>query len=130
MRLIRPCLDGGHGTWPSPLCGVVLSVLHGAGMVSDRTEVTAVPSVLAGPVQRAHSYQSRHARQGLTSPHSSQGLGRWRGHEFLERHEAKSDEGLMADFGLSAWPSFLGLAGHRSVGPLLANVSWDARAAN
>jgi hypothetical protein len=43
----------------SPLCGVVLSGLCGAKMVSDRAEVTVVPLVLAGSVRHVHSCQSR-----------------------------------------------------------------------
>ena len=113
-----------------PLCGVVLSMLHDARMASNRTEVTIVPSVLAGSVWHAHSYQSRHARLGLTSPCSSQGSKRWRGREFLVRCAAKSDEGVVADFGLSTCPGFLGPAGPRSFGPLLADVSWAAPPAN
>jgi hypothetical protein len=45
-------------------------------------------------------------------------------------HVAKSDEGVMADRCLSAWPSFLGSTRPRSFGHLLANVSWVARPAN
>jgi hypothetical protein len=37
------------------LGGVVLSELCGAGVVSDRTEVTVIPSVLAGLVRHAYS---------------------------------------------------------------------------
>ena len=37
---------------------------------------------------------------------------------------AKSEEGVMADPRLSAWPGFLGSAGPRSFGLLLADVSW------
>jgi hypothetical protein len=48
-----------------PPCGVVLSMLRGVGMASDRTEVTAVPSVLARLVWRACSCQSR--RRGRES---------------------------------------------------------------
>jgi hypothetical protein len=36
------------------LDGVILSELRGTGVASDRTEVTAVPSVLAGSVR--HTY--------------------------------------------------------------------------
>jgi len=93
MRLVGPYLDGGHRTWPSPSCGVVLSVLRGVGMASERTEVTAVPSVLTGSVWCANSGQSRHASLGPTSPRSSQGSGQWRGREFLMRRAAKSEEG-------------------------------------
>jgi hypothetical protein len=41
--------------------GVVLSELRDAEVVSDWTEVTAVPSVLAGSVRRAYPCQGRHA---------------------------------------------------------------------
>jgi hypothetical protein len=88
--------------------------------------VTIVPSILVGSVRHAHSYQSRHAWLGPTSPHSSLGSGWWRGHEFLERRATKSDEGVMANFVLSAWPGFLGLARPQSFGSLLADVSWAA----
>jgi hypothetical protein len=81
-------------------------------------------------VRQAHSCQSKHAWLGLTSPHSSLGLGRWRGHEFLMHHAAKSNEGVVVDFGLSSWPSFLGSARPWSFGPLLADVSWATRFAN
>jgi len=46
------------------------------------------------------------------------------------RHVAKSNEGVMADFGLSAWPSFLGSTGPQSFGTLLADVSWAAHPTN
>ena len=70
LCLVGSYLDGGSLYWQLPPCGVVLSMLHGAGMVSDWTKVTAVPLVLVGSVQRAHSCQSKHARLGPTS-HSS-----------------------------------------------------------
>jgi hypothetical protein len=57
------------------LGGVVLSKLRGAEAASDRTEVTVVPSVLAGSVRRAYPYQGRHAWLGSTSSHSSRGSG-------------------------------------------------------
>jgi hypothetical protein len=59
--LVGPYLDGGSPYWPSSLGGVVLSTLRGAGMASNGAEVTVVPSVLAGSVQRACSCQSRRA---------------------------------------------------------------------
>ena len=37
---------------------VVLSMLHAAGVASDWTEVTAVPSILVGLVRHAYSCQS------------------------------------------------------------------------
>jgi hypothetical protein len=37
-HLVRPYLDVGSLYWPPLLGGVVLSLLHGAGMASDRTE--------------------------------------------------------------------------------------------
>ena len=91
-------------------------MLRGAGMTSDQTEVTDVPLVLVGSVWRAHSCQSKHASPGPTSPRSSQGSGRWRGREFLVRPAAKSNEGVVADLILSAWPGFLESAGRRSFG--------------
>jgi len=45
-------------------------------------------------------------------------------------HAAKSDEGVVANFGLSAWPSLLGPTRTRSFGPSLAVVSWAAQVAN
>jgi hypothetical protein len=93
MHLVGPYLDGGHRTWPSPPCGVVLSALRGTGMTSNQTEVTVVPLVLAGSVRRAHSCQSRHTWLGPTSPRSSQESGWWRGREFLVRRATKSNEG-------------------------------------
>jgi hypothetical protein len=47
MRPIGPYLDGGSPYRLSPPCDVVFSTQPGAGMASDRTEVTTVPSVLA-----------------------------------------------------------------------------------
>ena len=112
------------------LGGVVLSELHGTGMVSDRTEVTVVPSVLVGSVRRAYSCQSGHIRLGLTSPRPSLGSGRCRGRESLARHVAKAEEGVAADPDLGVRHVLLGLAGPRLFGPLLADVSWAARTAN
>jgi hypothetical protein len=87
------------GTVPAiiALGGVVLSKLCSVGVVSDRTEVTIVPSVLAGSVWRAYSCQSRHAWLDSTSPCFSQGSGWWRGHESSVCRMAKFDEGVMAD---------------------------------
>jgi hypothetical protein len=73
------------------LGGVVLSELRGAGVASDRTEVTAIPSILAGSVQRAYSCQSGHVWLGLTSSRSSQGSERWRCHVSLVRCVAKAE---------------------------------------
>jgi hypothetical protein len=53
IGLVRPYLDGGSPYWPSPLGVVVLSLLHGAGMASDWTKMSAVPSVLVGSMRRA-----------------------------------------------------------------------------
>ena len=105
-------------------------MLLGAGMVSNWTEVTAVPSVLGGSVRRVYSHQSRHAWSGSTPPNFSQGSEQWGGCEPLARRVAKSDEGVVADPRLSAWPGFLGSAGPRSFGLLLADVSWATRPAN
>ena len=81
MCLIGPYLDGGSLYWSSPLGGVVLSLLHDVEMASDRIEVTAVPSVLAGSVRRACFCQCRHAWLDSISPRSSQGPGQWSGRE-------------------------------------------------
>ena len=48
-------------------------VLHGAGMASDRTKVTAVTMVLAGLVRHACLRQSGHVAWGSTSPCSFRG---------------------------------------------------------
>jgi hypothetical protein len=71
MRLVDPYLDGGSLYCHSPPHAVILSVLRGVGMASDQTNVTAIPSVLAGSVWRAYPCQSRRARLGLTSFYSS-----------------------------------------------------------
>ena len=92
--------------------------------------MTAVPSVLAGSVRRVYSSQSRHSWSGSTPPRSSQGSEQWGGRESLARRVAKSDEGAAADPSLGVRPVLLGLAGPRSFGPLLADVSWAARPAN
>jgi len=91
MHLVGTYLADGHCTSRHRLGGVVLSVLHGTGMASDQTEVTTVPSVLAGLVWRAHSYQSGHAWLGSTSPRPSQGSRRQRGCESLTYHAAKAE---------------------------------------
>jgi hypothetical protein len=94
-RIICASCRGVSGRWApyraSPLGGVVLFVLRGTRMASDRTEVIVVHSVLTGSVRRAYSCQSKHTWLGPTSPRSSQGSGRWRGREFLVRHAAKSE---------------------------------------
>ena len=54
------------------LGGAVLSELHGTGVVSDQTELTAVPSILAESKWHAYSCQSGHIWLGSTSPCSSQ----------------------------------------------------------
>jgi hypothetical protein len=46
----------GHVLVVTTLGGIVLSVQRGTRMASDRTEVAAVPSVLAGSVRHACSY--------------------------------------------------------------------------
>jgi hypothetical protein len=55
MHLVR--LFWPMGTVPAvtALGGVVFSKLCGAGAASDRTEVTIVPSVLAGSVWRVYT---------------------------------------------------------------------------
>jgi hypothetical protein len=76
MCLVGLYLDDGSPYWPSPLGGVVLSLLRDVGMTSDRTKKTVVPSVLAGSVRRE---QARLARLNLSR--SSQGSRRWSGRE-------------------------------------------------
>jgi hypothetical protein len=44
------------------LCGVIMSVRRGIGMVSDQIEMTTITSVLAGLAWCACSCQSKHAR--------------------------------------------------------------------
>jgi hypothetical protein len=56
-----------------PSCSIVLFVRYGAGLASDRTEVTAVTSVLVRSVRRAYSYQSKHTELCSTSPCPAQG---------------------------------------------------------
>jgi hypothetical protein len=80
--------------------------------------VTAVASVLVGSVRCVYSCQSRRAWLGSTSPCSSQGSGRWRGHEFLVHRAAK----FVADSGLGIRPGSLGSAGPRLFGLLLADI--------
>ena len=109
MHLVGSFLDGGSPYGQPPPCGVVLSVLRGVGMVSDRTEVTVVPSIVAGSVQRAKSCQSRHVGLGLTSPRSSQGSRWWRGNESLARRAAKAEGGVAVDPVLGVRPVLLGL---------------------
>jgi hypothetical protein len=126
MRLVGPYLDGGSPYWLSPPCGVVLSAQRGAGIASDRTEVTIAPSVLAGLKRRACSWQSRHAWLGSISPHSLQGSGRWRDCASLARHAAKTEGGVAVDLGLGVWPGSLGSAKPRSFWPSPANTLWVA----
>jgi len=45
MHPVGPYVDGGSLYWLLPPCGIVLSAQRGAGIASDRTEVTAVPSL-------------------------------------------------------------------------------------
>jgi hypothetical protein len=91
MCLVGPYLDGGSPYYQLLSCGVVLSMLRGTGIASDQTEVTAIPSVLAGSVQRVYSCQSRCAWLGSTSPYSSKGSRQWRGHEPLVCRAAKAE---------------------------------------
>jgi hypothetical protein len=80
-------------------CSIVLSVQYGARLASNRTEVTAVTSVLAGLVWRACLCQSRHIKQGSTSPCPSQGSWWGRGHTF--DHHAANARGRDRD---RPWP--------------------------
>ena len=104
------------------LRGIVLFVRRGTGMTSDRTEVTVVPSVLAGSVRRACSCQSRHAWLGSTSPCLSRGRDRGEvvrlSSDVWLRHEGV----VMADPGLSVRSGLLGLVGPRPFGLSLAGV--------
>ena len=107
MCRVGPYLDGGSPYWPSPLGGVVLFLLRGAGMASDRTEVTVIPSVLARSKWHAYPCQNRHAWLCSTSPRSSQGSGQWRGRASLVRCAAESDEGVVAGPALALGLVFL-----------------------
>ena len=93
------------------LDGVVLSELRGAGVASDRTDVTVVPLVLAGSVRRGCSCQSRHAWLCSTSPRSSYGSGQWRGCVSVMRRGAKAEGRVMADPSLGVRFILLGLTG-------------------
>jgi hypothetical protein len=111
MRLVGPYLNGGHRTWPSLPCGVILSALRGAGMTSDRTEVTVVLLVLAGLVRHAHSCQSRHAgwvRPLLVPPRGQDG-GEVVSFLCVVRLSLMKGE-VVADPGLGVRPSFLSWA--------------------
>ena len=59
-----------------------MSTLCVAGMVSDRTEVTAIPSVLAGLVRR-HDLVRAGVLGGLDLSRLFQGVRTVRGHELL-----------------------------------------------
>ena len=111
------------------LGGVVLSELRGAGMASDRTEVTVIPSVLAR--SKWHAYPCQNGRSWLrsTSPRSSQGSGRRRGRESLARRTAKGEGGVAANPSLGVKHVLLGLAGPRLFGPSLTDIlraAWPA----
>jgi hypothetical protein len=71
MCLVGPYLDDGSPYWSSPLGSVVLSLLRGVGMASDRTEVTAISSSLQDQCGMPAD---------SISPCSFQGPGRWSGH--------------------------------------------------
>jgi hypothetical protein len=111
------------------LGGVVLSEHCDTGVVSDQTEVTDVPSVLAESERRAYSCQSRHVWLDVTSPFPSRGRD---GGEVMSllRCAAKVEGGVAADLGLGVKPVLLGSARPRSFGPSLVDVSWAARPAN
>jgi hypothetical protein len=65
---------GGWASYPSTLLrGVVLFVRRGTGLVSDRDEVTTVPSVLVRLVWCACSCQSMHAWLGKTFAYTPRG---------------------------------------------------------
>jgi hypothetical protein len=109
-------LDGGPPYWLSLLGGVVLSALRVAGMASDRTVVTDVPSVLAGSVWHACSLSESSALGGLDLSRPFPGVGTSRGRELLHSVRPRQEGGVMAEPGLSDWPGPLGLAGPRSFG--------------
>ena len=63
--LVGPYLDGGSPYWLPPPDDVVLCLLRGVGMASDRAEVTVVSSFLAGSVQGACSLSKQLRLVGL-----------------------------------------------------------------
>ena len=69
-----------------------------AGIVSDRTEVTVVSSVLVRSMLRACCCQSKHAEPRLISPLPSTGVVM--GERSRVFHVAKAGEGVVADPGL------------------------------
>ena len=77
--LVGLYLDGGPLYWLPPLGGVVLSTLCGVGMMSDRAEGTAIPSVLAGLVRR-HDLVRAGVLGGLDLSRLFQGVRTVRGH--------------------------------------------------
>jgi hypothetical protein len=86
-------------------------------VVSDRTEVIAVPSVLAGSVPCACSCQSRQAWLHLSSPHSLWGHDRVEVVRLSSAIRLRQEEGVVVDPSLSVRPSSRGLARPRSYGP-------------
>jgi hypothetical protein len=76
MRLVESYLAGGCCSDLTALGGVVLSELRGVEAAYDQTEVTVVPSVLAGSVRCAYPCQGKHAWLGSTSSRFSRG-SRW-----------------------------------------------------
>ena len=77
-------------------------MLRGTWMVSDWTEVTVVPSVLAGSVQRARLCQSKSALAGRDLSPSLPMVVMWRGCVLCERRAAKAGDWVAADPGLSS----------------------------
>ena len=66
---------------------------------------------------------------GLTSPRSSQGLGRGEVMRLSSVMRPRQEGGVMADPGLAAWPGLFVLAGPQLFGPSLADVlraAWPA----
>jgi hypothetical protein len=86
-------------------------------VVSDQTEVIAVPSVLVGSVLCACSCQSRQAWLHLSSPHSLWGHDRVEVVRLSSAIWLRQEEGVMVDPSLSVRPSSPGLAGPQSFGP-------------
>ena len=119
-RLVRPYLDGGSPYLPSPLGSVVLSLLRSTWMTSDQTEMTTVPLVLTGSVQRACaaclllSEQACLAGLGLSCPFPE--VGTVRGCVLLHGERPRLEGGVVANPDLSACPGLLSLTEPRSFG--------------
>ena len=108
------------------LGNIVLSVRHGIGVASYRIVVTTVPLVLAG--RCSMPILVRVGTIGWAQPLSIPSRDR-NGGAVVRLSSAmwlRNEGGVVADPGLGAQPSLLGLAGPRSFGLSLAAVLWAA----